>query len=330
MPRFDFQSPGSAASDNIEKFLLERRAEQRQALLDQLNSEQVRHGMKTADANLDINRGNLGINQSAEQRAKERDLEDTLQKRLALASDKADPSSFTPELYSFAKGIGRIQPTAAATPSITTSTMIAPPEGASPEALEEYAKNLESQPVQQETSSGPQIPAGERFVGSQDYEKEQRVRGYLDKLIADNPEIAQNKELMQSLMIQQAGGDVDTKLLGSRKAFIYDHTGKLKNTQELGLNDEIKTLPQPYMMPAWGAPKAYQEMDIRTGRVIRSHSLNQDQYAVLAEQLAPQGHILVATTAPFGAGQGADHRPQGRRPAVEPGLRLSVRQGVVP
>ena len=286
-------------SQTIQDILQRRRDESRQAMIDKLNLDQTQHSMRVADEN-------LALNKSQEERAANLQLESILSQRLGNVGDTTDPKSLSPDLYQYAKGIGRIQPIAPATPKVTTTTMTAPPEGATPAELEEYARSLEAQPPQSETTGGAQIPAGERFIGRPEYEKEQRARGYFDQLIASRPELAQNKELMTALAIQQAGGQVPERLLGDRNAYIYDHKGNRTATQPLGPYDEVVQTPQPYQMPTWGAPKPYQEIEARTGRVVRSHSLDQTQYAMLAEQLAPQGHVLVASTAPFAPLQAAD------------------------
>src|SRR3990167_9580799 len=87
MPRFDFRSPGSAAAAGIQELLLQRRQEERQAMLDKLNADNMQHGWKTADAQVDIAKrgaaaaeGHLGVSRDAEARAA-RQLDDDIAAR---------------------------------------------------------------------------------------------------------------------------------------------------------------------------------------------------------------------------------------------------------
>src|SRR5689334_14600703 len=102
--RFDFQSPGANAFAGIQDFLKQRHVEERQALIDKLNEENVRNEMTNRDATTQINR-------EAEGRMGKTTADEILQHKLGqIPYGAVDASQITdPDVAKYLESVGRFR-----------------------------------------------------------------------------------------------------------------------------------------------------------------------------------------------------------------------------
>lgn len=313
--------PGPYETPQIIQGILQRRREEsRQAMLDKLQEERVRADM-SADAQrlaqgqqqLDISRGQLGVQQEAESRAALMDesqrreiAERTLASQISTMGDVEQEitpewKASNPDLYGELVKRQRIRRDVL-TPKVGTSYETQLPEGSTPEQIEEFARSQEMTGSADLQTAGPQ-ERREVFTGSPEF---QRTRYTQDQLrsLAQDPNIT--PELRRQLLLQAGGAqNVDGRLLSERVARPISHTGQWGQTQNIGPYDDVVNLPQPYQYPAALQPKEYQELDPQ-GRPIRTHFITPEQGRLLADQLSQRNHTLVETSAPFAPTQGLE------------------------
>ena len=285
-------------SQTIQEILQKRRDESRQAMIDKLDMDRTQASMAAETRRLEQGDRQIGLESernALQKLSTESQIQQAKNQEFAVRAANlpfdprtVDVDSLDPDFLKYLETTGRLR-TTPGVPDQTQSREV-PLQGSELPAL--MMERVEGAPAQRE------------YTGSPDWQKQQYGEQKLTGLAS---QFGDKPDMRRFLQMQAAGvANPPERLLGDRNAYIYDHRGNRTATQPLGPYDEIVQTPQPYQMPTWGAPKPYQEIDGRTGRVIRSHSLDQTQYAMLAEQLAPLGHVLVASTAPFGAAQGAE------------------------
>ena len=294
-------------SDTIQEILKRRRDESRQAMLDKLNMDESQSQMKYRDDQTKMQRDSNQSEMDYRKLMGDKTREDIVTSQIDSMGDieqeiSPEWKTANPALYEELTKRQRIRKDTV-TPKAGTSYEAQLPEGATPEQIEAFAQAMEAGQTEDLQPAGPQ-ESREMFTGSPEFQRTRHAQGQLREA-ANAPDMTD--DLRNFLMLQASGAqNVPGQLMSQRNLRTISHTGKVSNPIKVGPYDDTVNLPQPYQMPSWGAPKAYQEMERTTGRVIRTHMANPEQAAFLAEQAAQQGHVLVPTTAPFGPNAGQE------------------------
>jgi len=189
MGRYDFQSPGATATGAVQDFLKQRNAEQRQAMLDALQQQDMEHGWK-------VDEHSRVLADAANQRAGEMHTEELFGKKRDSLADGVDLSQVQDaELVEQIKKRGL----ANTKPASTT-----------------YGYG--------ESGSDPRItknPQQSTYAGSKDYQNQQRLRGYADDFI-NQASAAGDQEMMT------AGNAVKNGMLNNLPAGLFEPAPSLQ------------------------------------------------------------------------------------------------------
>lgn len=186
---FYTMTPGSAVADKLTEILTKRKEEQRQAMIDALNKQNLEHGWANQDATLSLQRdqeARLGRGQD----------HDDMVSDVGLMPDVADPSSFDPKHHDYLKGIGRIQTRPGLTPSVSSSY-----GAAGGDVVDEGA------------TVGQKEPDREVYLGSNKYEEGERQKADIGELVG-NPDFKNLPSLQQALIGAQHGVNIPGEALG--------------------------------------------------------------------------------------------------------------------
>jgi hypothetical protein len=227
MGRYNFVSPGASFTDEMTRMLAERKAEQRQQMLDELTQKQEERAQKDAES--------LWAARDLQSKAAQQNMD--LQELAALEAGfdlGDDPSErLSPEQFERFKQWGRVVPGApAGTPSVSTDTTFAFDEADLPE--DALAGGL---PEAGEFISGEETPAEAaaryRFVGTPEARAEEarkRQEGEMISRLMENPETAQVGELLATIVAsgQQIPAQIWGELLPGTPMMVFDQeTGQM-------------------------------------------------------------------------------------------------------
>jgi hypothetical protein len=193
MARFDFQSPGAAFTGQIAEALAQRKAEERQMMLDQLTVNADSRAQENALRQAAEHKQQL----AAGEQAMRFGAEDQDFQRAGMIAQGLDAGGEIPteSLPLFQRlGWAKQLPT----PQVSTETSVQMPEGADPEA---FAKQLEQ-------TQAPAGPAKFGYVGNLEQRDKQRARESSSGLIArlmESPKTKQQGEFLSQLMAVNDG-----------------------------------------------------------------------------------------------------------------------------
>lgn len=184
MARFDFQSPGAAYTDAMAKLLAERKAEARQQMLDELARAADERAAKQSESALRLQDQQINTSKAAADREELKFYMDALDPTI-------DPATqFSPDIVDRLVKSGRVVPDTNPQPSVQTSETFAAPEGAD-YAIDNSTTNIGSPEklgrLPQDGSITPitttQAKKKYRFIGDEDYRKQQRREQDVGKVI---------------------------------------------------------------------------------------------------------------------------------------------------
>jgi hypothetical protein len=238
MGRFDFKSPGAAFTASIADTLAQRKAEERQMMLDQLTVNSDQRAQEAAARQAEEHR--LGLEQTRQQMGFAG--EDQEFQRAGMIAAGLDPDSEIPAeaLPLFQKlGWARQLPT----PQVSTETSVQMPEGADPEA---FAKQLEQ-------STAPSGPPRYGYVGNEkqrEHRRKQEQTGALLKNLMGNKETAEAGQYLAQLAAANDGivpEAVAAKFLQPNVPLeIFDQeTGKIRSAGNVSPHAQILTHTRP-------------------------------------------------------------------------------------
>jgi hypothetical protein len=231
-------TPGSAVAETLQAILARRKAEQRQAMLDQLSKQDHENRWKNDDAT-------TAINQSAERRAGTMDTENILRGRVPLLPrGGADANSLAPDTREYVRGLG----------------LIKDDPGTGGQIVEHIGTgtDVEADPNSPAPTFSSRVTApSSRFIGSADHQKETEAReriaglmGNQDFTTAATPG-EKADPLKAVLMAGAAGAELPGELLPNTTR-IVGHTGKLHQAIPSRRGDSTVELNQPAAaLSAW-------------------------------------------------------------------------------
>jgi hypothetical protein len=238
MARFDFQSPGAGATASIQDFIKQRNADERTALLDELNKRNIEHQMGIEDAT-------LKINQNADVRATALQKENILKGRVPLLPHgRIDASRLSPDMQEYVGGLGLIQD--------------------DPGTGGEVTENPDS--TQTGTTEGATFKSATRapsrtYIGSQENQQTEAAQARIDELMKE-PLIDDDTATIRALMMARAGvlDNVPASIAGPRPSVtpIQWNTGKALPTVtgERGTSFmELNPGPSAYFGGGGGTPQ---------------------------------------------------------------------------
>jgi hypothetical protein len=229
MSRFDFSSPGAAFVDEMTRVLAERKADERQKMLDtitmaaeerakaQEGRDQAMHGVQMQGANLGLDERRTG-------------LENTQVAGVTpYLSAGQDISSLPPNIQAILRSRGAITSQTIPTPSVSTDTTMVTPDG---------------QQVGGENITPPAAtpaPTREVYVGDQGQRDRQTTRtgkgNVISQLLAsDNPEAKEAGMLIAQVVAADPDADISTMLstlLGPKNPLLVfnEPTGRVESAK---------------------------------------------------------------------------------------------------
>lgn len=272
MPRFDFRSPGAAAAQAIQELLLQRRQEERQAMLDKLNADNMQHGWKTADAQVAIAErgaataeGHLGVSKEAEARAARQGQDEIESRQFGEIAEDTPIESLSEVLQKRAEAAGRVKTLPPVTPYTTTATTYSPIPKMGPLSDDELAQEAltSAQDVSAPEQAGPEIPGSRVFIGDADYRKTQRQEDALKSYLQAHPEMqTENPELFSVLSMRAGGVDITpppSLLEPPPSASLFGPTDR--GLKKLPRGGEAHVQGYEPRLPAAALPQMYQVYD---------------------------------------------------------------------
>lgn len=267
MPRFDFVSPGAAASAEIQKLLATRAITKRQALLDQLAQEDLQHKWADQLAGQDINKRNATVNElnaqtnaTGEGRLGRVADDEILRAGIPFIPQDAPEESITDEaLKRYLKPKGAFIPAPGQTP--VTSSRVFGPGGVPLESDNDV-----------ELVGASQAPVGglRIFAGNAAQQKERADDARRAAALVD-PDIASNEGLRQTVKLSGVGVNTNpTAHIGPAPVqHVIKPGGGAAPSIPLGRNDPnpIELNYQP-LGPAIYAPAPYNATDLKGNKVV--------------------------------------------------------------
>lgn len=259
MPRFDFRSPGASAAEAIQELLTQRKMEARQAMLDKLSEENMQHQWKASDAQIDIATRGQKIAEDRERREADAQTETTWRNQIGDLPDDANLESLkesNPELYNelVKRNMRRVEPSK--TPMVSSATSYSPTPKMGPLSDDELANEAlgAATNIEAPTQAGPEIPGGEFFVGTKDFQKQRRREAEYDRIM-QNPDFAKADELTKAMMlakIDEKFNIPESAIAGPRRVIPIPPGSR--TPVELGPRDQAIEMNYPPQVGAWSRP----------------------------------------------------------------------------
>jgi len=187
--RFDFGSPGAAFTDEMTRVLAERKAEERQTMLDNLTKAAELRATEAAAQDKMFREYQMQSGRARD----EREQLQTVETGMDLGTDV---STYSPEIQALLQKYGRIQPgKPAGTPMVSTDSSFMEPQSGETGAIDTVASAVDQ---------GPPVPQM-RYVGTPEQRERERQRGEMGQVMSTmmasgDPEAQQVAGLMAQMV----------------------------------------------------------------------------------------------------------------------------------
>lgn len=279
--QFDFSSPGAAFTETMAKVLAERKAEERQAMLDRLTMAAEERAGRAEQRAVENQKGeteyrNVNINRI------KHDMDNDKAKSIESVLDPSiDPTTqLSPEDIEFARGRGLLIPGKPAGQADVTTDYTIKTEGGEqlptevpqlpfteglgqsvPMPDRYQPSNVVPMPDRSGTSNPtpmPGAPAGFRYIGSAEYREKERQRKEQGSVIigllsSDDPRKKQVGEVLAAVMSGNNGqvpADMWNMLMPDKPLVMFDEaTGKSSTIGNVPYNAGVVTRNRPPQQP---------------------------------------------------------------------------------
>lgn len=264
MPQFDMNvtTPGSAVADTLQMILARRKEEKRQALLDQLNAENVRSDIDYRKSQVDLSRqdndrqkavADAQIASSNEQRKA------SMLGTLPEGETEITPEykAENPELYELMAQRGGLRKE----PDETITAYQMPTDDPFDGGGDELFDTSRGTPVVSK------FPGKEFWKGSKEFQKDRIARDRLSPIMND-PEFHKLPELQKALILIQAGvrqNVPEEAIAGQKRVVPITPRGQALPAINLGPRDTAMEMNDPPQANAANSQAVYQLVNSKTG-----------------------------------------------------------------